>query len=87
MFCNKAVCILGPTCIGKTDLSIKLLKYFPFDIISVDSCMVYKGLSVGTGKPDKLTLLKFKHNLVDLYDPEYNYTVFNFIKDVFFFNE
>ena len=81
---NKAICIIGPTCVGKTDLSIKLLDYFPFEIISVDSCMIYKYMNIGSGKPNSYVLKKYKHNLIDICEPEDIYSVFQFCKDSYF---
>jgi len=72
---------MGPTCIGKTNLSIKLLDYLPCEIVSVDSCMVYKDMNIGTGKPSLYLLKKVKHHLIDICDPVENYTVFDFCRD------
>ena len=50
------ICLMGPTACGKSDLAIrlaqKLADYRPVEIISVDSAMVYRGLDIGTAKPD-----------------------------------
>ena len=45
------VCLMGPTASGKTQLAIELVKKFPFEIISVDSAMVYRGMDIGTATP------------------------------------
>ena len=47
---------MGPTASGKTDVAIRLSELFPVDIISVDSAMVYRGMDIGTAKPDADTL-------------------------------
>lgn len=73
--------IIGPTCVGKTDLSILLAKKYSFDIISMDSSMVYKYMDIGTSKPSKNILSKFKHYLIDICDPSINYSVYNFYYD------
>ena len=52
---NKVISILGPTASGKTDLAIHLSKNFDFDIISVDSVMLYKEFNIGSAKPDHET--------------------------------
>lgn len=83
MFKGKIICLMGPTCVGKTSLSINLLNYFPFEIISVDSCLVYKYMNIGTGKPSSNFLKKFKHNLIDVCDPSRNYSVFDFCYDAY----
>jgi len=60
---------MGPTATGKTDLAIELCKELPCDIISVDSVMVYRGLDIGSAKPDAATLAAAPHRLIDICDP------------------
>ena len=50
------LCLMGPTATGKTELAIELVGELPVDIISVDSVMVYRGMDIGTAKPDTATL-------------------------------
>lgn len=76
-----AVFIMGPTASGKTDLALSLLKYFPFEIISVDSAMVYKGLDIGTAKPDPEELKAAPHRLIDIADPVEIYSAARFRED------
>lgn len=75
------VCIMGPTASGKTDLAISLSEKFPMDIISVDSAMVYKGMDIGTAKPDAQTLAQAPHRLVDFLDPAEPYSAAQFCTD------
>ncbi|VAW92863.1 tRNA dimethylallyltransferase [hydrothermal vent metagenome] len=75
------VCIMGPTASGKTDLAITLSKKYPMDIISVDSAMVYKGMDIGTAKPDAQTLAHAPHRLVDFLDPAEAYSAAQFCAD------
>lgn len=72
------IAILGPTACGKTDLALKLASEFPVEIISVDSAMVYRGMDIGTAKPDQ----KIPHHLIDIRDPEQYYSVGDFLRDV-----
>jgi len=65
----KAICLMGPTASGKTDLAIYLTEHFPVDIISVDSAMVYRGLNIGSAKPSDEELAKAPHRLIDVVDP------------------
>ena len=58
--------IMGPTATGKTDLAIYLHKKINSEIISVDSAMVYRGLDIGTAKPNKELLEKIPHRLIDI---------------------
>jgi tRNA dimethylallyltransferase len=72
---------MGPTASGKTDLAISLCKRFPCDIISVDSALVYRGMDIGTAKPDAETLRRAPHQLIDIRDPEESYSAGDFVRD------
>jgi tRNA dimethylallyltransferase len=76
-----AVFILGPTATGKTDLAIALAEELPMDIISVDSAMVYRGLDIGSAKPDADTLAASPHRLIDICDPADAYSAGRFRDD------
>jgi len=76
-----AVLIMGPTATGKTDLAIALAEALPMDIISVDSAMVYRGLDIGTAKPDEATLARAPHRLIDICDPTETYSAGRFRRD------
>jgi tRNA dimethylallyltransferase len=73
--------IMGPTGAGKTDLALKLAERLPVDIVSVDSAMVYRGMDIGTGKPDAATLQRVPHRLVDILDPSQSYSAGQFVRD------
>lgn len=72
---------MGVTATGKTDLAMRLAEQLPIDIISVDSTMVYRGLDIGTGKPDPEMLRRIPHGLVDIRDPDETYSVYEFMRD------
>lgn len=72
---------MGPTASGKTDLAIFLAEYFPIDIISVDSALVYRGLDIGSAKPSAEELAKAPHRLIDVADPTDAYSAARFRKD------
>ena len=76
-----AVCLMGPTAAGKTGQAIALLERFPFEIVSVDSALVYRGMDIGTAKPDAETLERAPHRLVDIRDPEDSYSAGAFVRD------
>lgn len=78
---KKAVCLMGPTASGKTDIAVRLCKRFPFDIISVDSALVYRGMDIGTAKPDAETRERTPHRLIDIRDPEESYSAGDFVRD------
>jgi len=72
---------MGPTASGKTDVAIELCKRLPFDIVSVDSALVYRGMEIGTAKPDAETLRRFPHRLTDIRDPVESYSAGDFVRD------
>ena len=76
-----ALAILGPTASGKTALALELHERLPVDIISVDSAQVYRGMDIGTAKPDRETLARAPHRLVDIRDPAETYSGAEFIAD------
>lgn len=78
---TQAVLLMGPTASGKTDLAISLCKRFACDIISVDSALVYRGMDIGTAKPDAETLRRAPHQLIDIRDPEDSYSAGDFVRD------
>lgn len=76
-----AIFLMGPTAAGKTDLAMRLTEDLPCDIISVDSALIYKGMDIGTAKPDRSTLEKYPHRLVDILDPAESYSAAQFRQD------
>ncbi|MDX1727821.1 MAG: tRNA (adenosine(37)-N6)-dimethylallyltransferase MiaA [Pseudoalteromonas tetraodonis] len=73
--------LMGPTAAGKTALAISLCEYLNTEIISVDSALVYKGMDIGTAKPDADELARAPHHLIDLLDPSETYSVADFRRD------
>ena len=76
-----AVLLMGPTASGKTRLAVELAARGPFDIVSVDSGMVYRGMDIGTAKPDADTLRRAPHRLIDIRDPATAYSAAEFRAD------
>jgi tRNA dimethylallyltransferase len=76
-----AVFLMGPTASGKTGLAVELCERFPLEIISVDSALVYRGMDIGTAKPDAETLKKAPHRLIDIRDPSESYSAADFRDD------
>lgn len=72
---------MGPTAAGKTDLAIEIAKQYPVEIISVDSALVYRGMDIGTAKPEADVLQQYPHHLVDIIEPSESYSVGNFRHD------
>lgn len=76
-----AIFLMGPTAAGKTDLAIELARVLPCELISVDSALIYRGMDIGTAKPDKATLAEFPHRLIDIRDPAESYSAAEFRHD------
>lgn len=73
--------LLGPTAAGKTGLAVELVEALDAEIVSVDSAMVYRGMDIGTAKPDSATLARAPHALIDIRDPAQAYSAAEFRRD------
>ena len=78
---SPAILLMGPTGAGKTDVAVELVRDLPLEIVSVDSAMVYRGMDVGTAKPDAATRQRAPHHLVDILDPAESYSAGRFLDD------
>ena len=76
-----AVFLMGPTASGKTGLAVEMCQRFPLEIISVDSALVYRGMDIGTAKPDPETLELAPHRLIDIRNPAESYSAAEFRED------
>lgn len=76
-----ALCLMGPTASGKTAVVFELADRLPVEIVSVDSAQVFIDMDIGTAKPDRATLAKYPHHLIDLISPEESYSAARFRAD------
>jgi len=76
-----AILLMGPTASGKTDLALEMAARLPLEIVSVDSAQVFRDMDIGTAKPDRATLARFPHHLIDLISPEESYSAARFCRD------
>jgi len=76
------LCLMGPTAVGKTALAQALYETGRFELVSVDSAQVYRGMDIGTGKPDAAPLALSPQRLIDIRDPAETYTASDFRRDV-----
>lgn len=77
----KIVVIVGSTASGKSSLAIKLAKEFNGEIVSADSRQIYRGMDIGTAKPTKKELSEIPHYLIDIKNPNQNYTLSHYKKN------
>ncbi|MEM9601913.1 MAG: tRNA (adenosine(37)-N6)-dimethylallyltransferase MiaA [Pseudomonadota bacterium] len=75
------ICLYGPTASGKTELALQCAEAFGCAIVSVDSALVYRGLDIGTAKPDAATLGRYPHALVNVVEPWERYSAADFCRD------
>ena len=75
------LCLMGPTAAGKTAAAEALCKRFPLEVVSVDSALVYRGLDIGTAKPTPAQLRAMPHHLVDIIEPDQQYSAGRFRDD------
>ena len=79
---NSVVCLMAPTASGKTALAYELYDTGRYELISVDSALIYRDMNIGTAKPTAIELEHYPHHLVDIIDPMQSYSVAEFVNDV-----
>lgn len=76
-----AIALVGPTASGKTAAALAIAKAWPIEIISIDSALVYRGMDIGTAKPNADELAQVPHHLIDIRDPLHAYSAAEFARD------
>jgi len=76
-----ALALLGPTASGKTDLALALAEQGPVDIVNMDSAQVYRGMDIGTAKPELAVRQRIPHHLFDVVDPAEAYSAGRFVEE------
>ena len=71
---NEIIAIIGPTAVGKTALSFKLAERFQTELVSADAYQVYKGMDIGTAKATKDELATYRHHLIDIIEPNEDFS-------------
>ena len=75
---TRVAAIVGPTAVGKTELSLQIARDLRAEIVSVDSMQIYRGMDIGTAKPDRALRARVPHHLLDEFDPVHDVTVSEF---------
>jgi tRNA dimethylallyltransferase len=78
---RQAILLMGPTGSGKSDLAMRLAEMLPLEIVNVDSALVYRGMDIGTAKPDAAARIRTPHHLLDIRDPAESYSAGEFTRD------
>ena len=78
---QRIVIILGPTASGKTDLAVRLAERFDGEIVNADSMQVYRGMDIGTAKPSLELRREIPHHLIDIVDPDMNFSASDFRRE------
>ncbi len=78
---GRIVAVVGPTASGKTALALALGRQFGGEIVSADSRQIYRGMDIGTAKPTRDEMRAVPHHLIDIKDPNEDYTVAEYKKD------
>ncbi len=81
MFDVTAIALVGPTASGKTAAALAIAQEWPVEIISIDSALVYRGMDIGTAKPNAQELTQVPHHLIDIRDPLHAYSAAEFARD------
>ncbi len=76
-----AIALIGPTASGKTAIALALAEYFPIEIISLDSALVFRYMDIGTAKPTPTERAVCPHHLIDIVDPVEAYSAALFRQD------
>ena len=77
----KVIVIVGPTASGKSALAVEVARRFNGEIVSADSRQVYRGMDIGTAKPSRKDMDVVRHHLIDIKNPNQNYTAGQYKKD------
>jgi len=75
------VALIGPTAVGKTEISHRLTERIPFEIVSCDSMQVYRGMDIGTGKPSPDEKERYHYHMIDIVSPHHRYSAGEYVRD------
>ena len=76
----KLIAVVGPTGVGKTDLSEQIISYIDSEVVSIDSRQIYRKMDIGTAKPKPYLLNKIPHHLINIVDPIDEFSITDFLQ-------
>jgi tRNA dimethylallyltransferase len=76
-----AILLMGPTASGKTAVAAAIAEKLRCEVVSVDSAQIYRGMDIGTAKPDAELLVRVPHHLIDIIEPDESYSAARFRDD------
>ena len=77
---DKIICVVGPTASGKTALAVELAKFTNGEVVSCDSMQIYKRLDIGTAKPTKEEMQDIPHHMIDICEPDEDFSVSRYVQ-------
>ena len=77
---DKIICVVGPTASGKTALAVELAKFTNGEVVSCDSMQIYKRLDIGTAKPTKEEMQDIPHHMIDICEPDEDFSVSRYVE-------
>ncbi|MCL5961362.1 MAG: tRNA (adenosine(37)-N6)-dimethylallyltransferase MiaA [Chloroflexi bacterium] len=81
--CRPLIAVVGPTAVGKSELALQLAVALDGEIVSADSRQIYRYMDIGTAKPTPEEQALVPHHLIDVVDPDQEYTLANFQRDAY----
>ena len=76
---DKIICVVGPTASGKTELALRLAEALGGEVVSCDSMQVYRRMDIGTAKPTAAELARARHHMVDVAEPDEDFSVGKYV--------
>lgn len=77
---EKIICVVGPTACGKTKLGVLLAKRYDGEVVSADSMQIYRRMDIGTAKPTPEEMRGVPHHMLDVADPEEDFSVARYVE-------
>ena len=77
---DKIICVVGPTASGKTALAVELAKFTKGEVVSCDSMQIYRRMDIGTAKPTKEEMQGIPHHMIDIIEPDEDFSVGRYVE-------